>query len=127
MITAEKLINQTVIHKTFGKGIISGIDDKHLMAEFKEKDKIGKFSYPACFNGFLTLEDKELQKEMDETLGIWKQITGEARKEELREQYEKTVQGIKERHQAAEERKIKAAQRVMEHRFNYNVKKEKEK
>lgn len=44
-------------------------------------------------------------------------------KEALRHQYEKTIQGIEARRLAAGEKKLKAAQRAMEHRSTYsNVK-----
>lgn len=129
MVEADKLINQTVIHKSFGKGIIIRIvDKKYLEVDFTEKGKVSKFAYPSCFYGFLTLEDSSLQVEIDAVVEVWKQESGVLQKEELRHQYEKTMRGIEARRLAAEEKKLKAAQRSMEHRSTYsNVRQEKKK
>lgn len=116
----EKLVNQTVIHKSFGKGIICSVDGKYLEVDFTEIEKISKFAYPSCFNGFLTIEDGSLQQEIETVVEVWKQESGAAQKEELMKQYEKTLKGIKARRLAAEEKKMKAAQRAMEHRSMYS-------
>lgn len=55
MMEIEKLLNEAVIHKSFGKGVISGADSKYLQVDFSEKNKTSKFAYPSCFNGFLVL------------------------------------------------------------------------
>lgn len=126
MIETDQLINKTVIHKSYGKGIICSVDGKYLEVDFTEKGKVSKFVYPSCFNGFLTLEKSKLQSEIDSVIEVWKQESGAVRKEELRHQYEKTIQGIEARRIAAEEKKLKAAQRAMDHRSSYsNVKQEK--
>lgn len=119
----EKLVNQTVIHKSYGKGIIRSADEKYLEVDFIEKGKVSKFSYPLCFNGFLTLQDSDLRTEITFVVEAWKVESGVAQKEKLRHRYEKTLQGIEERRLAAEDRKRKAAQRAMEHRStNSNAK-----
>ena len=109
-----------VIHKSFGKGIIRSVDEKYLEVDFMEKGKASKFSYPSCFNGFLSMEDNELQPEISSAVEVWKVESGAAQKEELRHQYEKTMQGIEARRLAAEDKKMKAAQRAMEHRSAYS-------
>ncbi|MBQ7920176.1 MAG: hypothetical protein IJ324_09595 [Lachnospiraceae bacterium] len=116
----EKLVNQTVIHKSFGKGIIRSVDEKYLEVDFMEKGKVSKFPYPSCFNGFLIMEDCELQPEITSVVEVWKVESGAVQKEELRHQYEKTMQGIESRRLAAEDKKLKAAQRAMEHRSTYS-------
>lgn len=117
----EKLVNQTVIHKSYGKGIIHNVDENYLEVDFMEKGKISKFPYPSCFNGFLALEDSDLQTEITSVVEVWKVKSGTLQKEELRHQYEKTMQGIEARRLAAEVKKLKAAQRAMEHRSAYNT------
>lgn len=69
----EKLVNQTVIHKSFGKGIIRSVDKKYLEVEFIEKGKVSRFLYPDCFYGFLTIEDSGLQLEIEAVVEDWKQ------------------------------------------------------
>jgi len=119
-VDLEKLVNQTVIHKSFGKGIIRSVDEKYLEVDFIKKGKVSKFSYPGCFHGFLTIEDGILQQEIDAVVEVWKQESGTVQKEELKKQYEKTMQSIEARRLAAEEKKLKAAQRAMEHRSTYS-------
>lgn len=116
----EKLVNRTVIHKSYGKGIIRSVDEKYLQVDFVEKGKESKFPYPSCFNGFLTMEDYEMQPEISSAVEVWKVESGAVQKEELRHQYEKTIQGIEARRLAAEDKKLKAAQRAMEHRAAYS-------
>lgn len=116
----EKLVNQTVIHKSFGKGIIRSVDKKYLEVEFIEKGKVSRFLYPDCFYGFLTIEDSGLQLEIEAVVEDWKQDRGVIQKEKLRKQYEKNMRSIEARRLAAEEKRLKAAQRAMEHRFTYS-------
>lgn len=117
---AEKLINLTVIHKIFGKGIIRCADEKYIEVDFVEKNILGKFAYPSCFQTFLTLEDTKLHEEMKEVVETWKIENGIDKKEEIWRRHEKTVKGIKDRQLAVAERKLKAAQRAMSHRTAYN-------
>ena len=116
MLEIEKLVKEIVVHKLFGTGIITNVEDKYLEIDFPEKNRKSKFAYPSCFNGFLTLKNEERQEEVQKDLEQWKIESGAFQKEELRNRYEKTMQEIRERRTAAEERKLKAAQTVMEHR-----------
>lgn len=120
MVETEKIINQLVTHKDFGVGVIRNADDKYLEVDFTNKRKVSTFAYPSCFYSFLVLEDSDLQTEINVLVEEWKQESGIVQKEELKHQYEKTVQGIKGRRLAAEDKKRKAAQKVMEHRLAYN-------
>jgi|GEM_PF-3026738 len=115
----EKLVNQTVIHKSYGKGIIHNVGEKYLEVDFAEKGKVSKFPYPSCFNGFLSLKDCDLQTEITAEVEVWKRESGAMQKEELRHRYEKTMQGMEARRLAAEDKKLKAAQRAMERRSAY--------
>lgn len=121
----NKLLDEVVIHKTFGRGVISSIDDKYVIVEFKEINKISKFGYPAGFDGFLSIENREKQEEMEKELEVWREESGVIQKKELRNQYEKTVQAIEARRLAAEEKRLRAAQRFTEHRQQNNDQQEK--
>lgn len=118
----EKLVNQTVTHKSFGKGIIRSVNDKYLEVEFTEKGKISMFPYPGCFHGFLAIEDNNIQSEIEAVVEDWKQENNIVQKEELKKQYEKTIQSIEARRLAVEEKKLQAVQRAMEHRSKYGNK-----
>lgn len=118
------LENQQVVHKKFGKGIICSTDNgKYLNVRFEKKTEICKFAYPQCFYGYLTLGDSELQLEIDSVVDSWKNENDIEEKEKLRNRYKETLRGIEKRRNAAEEKKIKAAQRTAEHRTMYNTQK----
>ena len=126
MLEIEKLVEETVIHKSFGAGIIKEVDGKYLKIDFPEKNKKSTFAYPLCFDGFLMLENEETQAEMQKDLEQWKIESGAVQKEELWRQYEKTRQEIRARQTAVEEKKLRAARRVMERSSTFNwVKQEK--
>ena len=116
----EELLEETVVHKLFGTGIIRCVDDKYLEIDFPERGKKSKFVYPSCFDGFLILKNEVKREEMLKDLEQWKIENGVVQKEELRHRYEKTMQEIRARQIAAEEKKLKAVQRAMEHRSTYN-------
>ena len=120
MLETKNLVEETVVHKLFGTGFIRSVDDKYLEVDFPKKNRKSKFVYPLCFNGFLMLENEGKQAEVQRDLEQWKIESGAARKEELRHQSEKTMREIRARQAAAEEKKLRAAQRAMEHRSIYN-------
>jgi len=128
VIAADKLINQSVVHKAFGKGIICNADDKHIEVNFQDQGKVSKFAYPSCFGGFLVLENGVLQSVVDSEVKAWRQESGAVQKEKLLHQYERTLKGIEARRAAEQEKKLKAAQRAMEYRSAYsNMRQEKRK
>lgn len=122
----RNLIDEAVVHKAFGKGIIKSIDGKYLEVKFLNGNKESRFVYPSCFNGFLTLEDERKHAETEKDLELWKTESGIVQKEELRNRHEKTTEAIEARKTAAEEKKLQAARRTMEHRIEYiNARQEK--
>lgn len=120
MITAEQLVDQVVVHKIFGEGIVHSVNGTHLEVHFVEKSKVSKFAYPSCFEGFLILQNSSLQSEVEKDIEVWRQESGAVQKEALRHQYEMTLQGIEARRIALEEKKLKAAQKIMEHRSSHS-------
>lgn len=56
------LINQEVIHKVFGKGIITKVHDNYLTIQFATK--IAQFEYPDIFKNFITAKDTNIQTEI---------------------------------------------------------------
>lgn len=48
----KNLISETVIHKSFGKGVIQNVYKEYLEVDFPERDKRSKFMYPSCFTFF---------------------------------------------------------------------------
>ena len=122
------LVNQSVIHKNFGRGMIVSVNsEKYLNVKFEGKDATCKFSYPQCFYGYLTLENCKLQSEIAQIVEIWKEEKGITEREKLYHQYEITLRGIENRRIAAKEKKMKASQRAVEHRTAYNMRHENKK
>ena len=118
------LVNQKVIHKNFGNGIICNVDNaKYLNVKFEQKTEVCKFAYPQCFYGYLTLENSKLQSEIISVIENWKMENGIEEKEKLRYKYKETLRGIENRRTAVEEKKLRASQRAAEHRTMYNMKK----
>lgn len=56
------LINQEVIHKVFGKGIITKVHDNYLTIQFATK--VAQFEYPDIFKNFITAKDTNIQAEI---------------------------------------------------------------
>lgn len=118
------MLNQAVKHRAFGGGIVQNVDEQHITVIF-DKDKTSRvFAYPSCFDGFLSVENAKLQEQVLSALGAWKQESGAEQKEALRLSYEKTVRGIEARRITAEEKKMKAARKAMEHRIIGNMNRE---
>ena len=67
------LVNQKVIHKKFGNGIICSVDNaKYLNVKFEQKTEVCKFAYPQCFYKYLTLDNSKLQLEIISVIENWK-------------------------------------------------------
>ena len=122
----KELISAAVVHKIFGQGIVEEAHDNYIEVFFSQKGKKSKFSYPSCFQGFLTLLEEEKKADVEADLVIWRVESGAEQKEELKQQYLKTQQAIMERREAAERKKFLAAQRSM-NRSQYNMQKNNDK
>lgn len=60
------LIDQSVVNKVYGRGIIKSQDSNYVYVAFKVGEK--KFKYPEAFDVFLKLEDKELQTDIEQKI-----------------------------------------------------------
>lgn len=65
------IINTKVKHKTFGMGIVSAFDGKHLSVQFSSK--FCKFVYPDAFEKFLEAESAEIQQAIRDDITAQKQ------------------------------------------------------
>ena len=122
----KDLIGATVTHKIFGQGIVEDAPDNYIEVFFSQKGKKSKFSYPSCFQGFLELLTEEKKADVEADLAMWIVESGAELNEELRQQYLKTQHAIMERREAAEEKKLRAAQRA-KNRSKYNMQKNNDK
>ena len=122
----KDLVGVAVAHRMFGQGIVEDAHDNYIEVFFSQKGKKSKFSYPSCFQGYLTLLEEEKKADVEADLVIWRVESGAEQKEELKQQYLKTQQAIMERREAAERKKLLAAQRSM-NRSQYNMQKNNDK
>lgn len=60
------ITKQTVIHKTFGRGTICGVDGAYIAVLFTCGEK--RFVFPDAFDGFLKFEDETAQREIAEMI-----------------------------------------------------------
>lgn len=121
------LVGVTVEHKIFGQGVVESAWDNYIEVTFIKNSKRCKFSYPSCFQEFLKLTTNEKQTDVETDLEKWKIESGAEKKEVLREQYIKTQRGIEARRIAAEEKKLRAAQRTMNRNHYKSQKNDEEK
>ena len=59
----ELVLNEEVIHKKFGNGIVSEYQDNLVVIDFA--GSIHRFPFPACFAGFVKVENEEIQQKLD--------------------------------------------------------------
>lgn len=122
----KDLIGVAVKHKIFGQGVVEDTHENYIEVIFQQKGKKSKFSYPSCFQGFLELIADERKADVEADLVVWRIESGAEEKEALKQQYIKTQQAIEVRKLAAEEKKLRAAQRSM-NRSQYNLQKNNDK
>lgn len=88
------LIDQRVINKVYGKGIIKSQDPNYVYVVFKAGEK--KFKYPEAFDLFLKFEDQELQTDIEHkilNLKIKNQTLKKIRDSERQKMIEKNQHG----------------------------------
>ncbi|MDO4188226.1 MAG: hypothetical protein Q4D29_04480 [Lachnospiraceae bacterium] len=109
----NELINEKVIHKVYGEGIVKSVEEGYIDVEFKNGNN-SKFQIPSCFDKFLKLADESKQHEMDDNVVEWKKANGIFEKEVIRQKTMATQAGIKKRSEERELRRIKRAKEIAE-------------
>ena len=109
----KDLVGVAVEHKIYGHGIVENVYDKYIEVMFIQRNKNCKFSYPSCFDGYLNLLTDEKKAIVEADLAVWRNESSIVQKEKLRQQYMKTQLSITARRVAAEEKKLREAQRIM--------------
>ena len=69
------MINMKVKHKAFGDGIVISIEDSYILIEFPQGVK--KFAYPDAFDGYLTVEDEDINQCIQQEIENIKKIEKE--------------------------------------------------
>lgn len=76
------LTNIRVKHKVFGEGVILNNENSYLTVQFKDCEK--KFVYPQVFDGYLTIEDSNIQNIINSEIEAIKKIEKEEKQEKDR-------------------------------------------
>lgn len=109
----NKFVNEEIIHKVYGAGIIESSEDGYINVSFSENKKC-KFSVPSCFDKFIKLTDESKQQEVEKSVLEWKKENGIFEKELLEKKTISTQEGIKKREKEREIRRLKRAKEVAE-------------
>ena len=64
------LVREKVIHKKYGTGEITKLDNDHVYVKFQSVDQEKIFKYPSCFDvdGYLTLENQDIKTNKTSTI-----------------------------------------------------------
>ncbi|MCQ2081899.1 MAG: AAA domain-containing protein [Lachnospiraceae bacterium] len=62
----ELVLGKSVIHKSYGNGVVAEIDDGIVEIDFAGKPH--KFQFPSVFTGFVRAEDEEIQQRILQTI-----------------------------------------------------------
>ena len=64
------LVREKVIHKKYGTGEITKLDNDHVYVKFQSVDQEKMFKYPSCFDvdGYLTLENQDIKTNKTSTI-----------------------------------------------------------
>ena len=79
-------LNQMVLHKTLGKGIIIAESETIIIVRFGDKEI--KFSFPDCFERFLEFRDQKLQDEIMKVIKKKHDVAKQKEAEEKQQFYE---------------------------------------
>ena len=91
------LVNQTVVHKTFGEGTVIAHNGDYIIVKFAKEEK--KFIYPDIFTTFVKCKDANLQAELEVAFAAKE----EAKAQKVREERERALREAEEAKKRAEE------------------------
>lgn len=91
------LLNQTVVHKAFGEGIVIAHDGDYITVKFSNRES--RFISPDIFISFLKCKDAQLQSALEEAAAAKEQ----AKAQKAREEREKAMREAEEANRRAEE------------------------
>ena len=93
------LVNQTVVHKSFGEGTVIAHNGDYITVKFAKEEK--KFIYPDIFTTFVKCKDTNLQAELEAAFVAKK----EAKTQKAREDRERVLREAEKAQKCAEEDK----------------------
>lgn len=101
----ESLLNEVVVHRLYGEGIIKSAEGNYIEVIFEDTKKC-KFLVPSCFDKFLRLKGDDKQAEIDEAVETWKNANGVYKTEQLTKKMEQTQKSIQKRGEEREKRRL---------------------
>jgi hypothetical protein len=79
MVIAMEILNVSVRHKVFGRGVVTAQTDGGITVRFAAKEC--KFIFPDAFAGHIRCEDEQLQAELEEMCRVKREAEAEAVRE----------------------------------------------
>lgn len=106
---SNSLLNQAVVHGSYGRGIITGTEEKYIEVDFPDSGKHCRFCYPSCFHGFLKLEKTEMQEEVDAIAIAHMKESGELRRQQMLEHYRVNMKRLDAKRYITEKKKTSSS------------------
>ena len=106
---SNSLLNQAVIHGSYGRGIITGTEEKYIEVDFPNAGKKCRFCYPSCFHGFLKLEKTEMQEEADAIAIAHMKESGELKRQQMWEHYRVNMKRLDAKRYITEKKKTSSS------------------
>ncbi|SHJ45233.1 hypothetical protein SAMN02745248_00166 [Hathewaya proteolytica DSM 3090] len=102
------LVNEVVIHKVFGKGRVSSLEDNYMVVSFHGDEK--KFLYPDSFDEFFEAQNPKLNDEIQAQLAVIKEKEiKEYEEKKQRDEEQRELSTPRGRRRSAKARKIQRA------------------
>ena len=108
------LVNQAVVHKAFGEGIIVAHSGDYITAKFSDRES--RFVFPDAFSSFLKCKDVNLQSELE----ALSKAKAEAVAQKKREERERAIREAEEAKRREEEAKASAKKTTQLRKSNEN-------
>ena len=102
------LVNEKVIHKVYGPGVIKSTNKEYLEVLF-DNGKCSTFQMPSCFDKFIRFVNEEKQERILHDLDLWKKLNGVYEKEKIHQLTKATQEGIVQREKEREQRRLERA------------------
>ena len=108
------LVNQAVVHKKFGEGVIVAHNGDNITVRFSDRES--RFVSPDTFTSFLKCKDAKLQSELEKAYAV----KAEAKAQKKREELEKAIREAEEAKRRAEEAKASVKRTTQSRNSNEN-------
>ena len=103
------MINEHVIHKKFGEGVIIGVEGLYIRVKFETYEGLKTFVYPEAFERFIAFRNPIQQ---DEVLGLIAEKKKRLKYEQIQAEKQKVEQKEREKEESLKNNKKTTRTRV---------------